>query len=103
MVDPVHSFLRLLPQKLDPRLLRAGVVLGGLDQVHERHDGLLEPLSELPVGDTTLGIETTDDNDGFDWGLLGLLGLLGLIPRKRKDVVVDSRPVGTPTGTGRGY
>jgi len=53
--------------------------------------------------DTTLGVETTDDNDGFDWGLLGLLGLLGLVPRKRKDVVVDSRPVGTTTGTGRGY
>jgi len=53
--------------------------------------------------DTTLGVETTDDNDGFDWGLLGLLGLLGLIPRKGKDVVVDSRPVGTTTGTGRGY
>jgi hypothetical protein len=53
--------------------------------------------------DTTLGVETTDDNDGFDWGLLGLLGLLGLIPRKRKDVVVDTRPTGTTTGTGRGY
>ena len=55
--------------------------------------------------DTTMGVAHTDDNDGFNWGLLGLLGLLGLIPRKRKDVVVDSRPVGTTTGgtTGRGY
>jgi hypothetical protein len=52
--------------------------------------------------DTTMGVVNTDDNDGFDWGLLGLLGLLGLIPRKRKDVVVDTRPTGT-TGTGRGY
>lgn len=52
--------------------------------------------------DTTAGIVHTDDNDGFDWGLLGLLGLLGLIPRKRRDVVVDTRPTGT-TGTGRGY
>lgn len=53
--------------------------------------------------DTTAGVVHTDDNDGFDWGLLGLLGLLGLIPRKRKDVVVDTRPTGTTTGTGRGY
>jgi hypothetical protein len=53
--------------------------------------------------DTTMGVVNTDDNDGFDWGLLGLLGLLGLIPRKRKDVVVDTRPAGTTTGTGRGY
>ena len=53
--------------------------------------------------DTTMGVVNTDDNDGFDWGLLGLLGLLGLIPRKRKDVVVDTRPTGTTTGTGRGY
>ena len=59
-------------------------------------------LSAQATTDTTLGVQTTDDNDGFDWGLLGLLGLLGLIPRKRKDVVVDTRPAGT-TGTGRGY
>ena len=59
-------------------------------------------LTAQATTDTTLGVETTDDNDGFDWGLLGLLGLLGLIPRKRKDVVVESRPAGT-TGTGRGY
>ncbi|HZH43747.1 MAG TPA: WGxxGxxG family protein, partial [Lysobacter sp.] len=43
------------------------------------------------AADTTVA---TDDDDGFDWGLLGLLGLLGLIPRKRSvDVHPDtSRP-----------
>jgi len=60
-------------------------------------------LAAQATTDTTLGVQTTDDDDGFDWGLLGLLGLLGLMPRKRKDVVVDSRPAGTTTGAGRGY
>ena len=60
-------------------------------------------LAAQAVTDTTAGVVHTDDNDGFDWGLLGLLGLLGLIPRKRRDVVVDTRPTGTTTGTGRGY
>jgi hypothetical protein len=60
-------------------------------------------LGAQATTDTTLGVETTDDNDGFDWGLLGLLGLLGLIPRKRKDVVVETRTGATGTTTGRGY
>src|SRR5688500_10807141 len=60
-------------------------------------------LNAQATTDTTLGVETTDDNDGFDWGLLGLLGLLGLIPRKRKDVVVETRTGTTGTTTGRGY
>jgi hypothetical protein len=63
-------------------------------------------LNAQATTDTTLGVETTDDNDGFDWGLLGLLGLLGLIPRKRNDVVVETRTgtTGTTgTTTGRGY
>ena len=60
-------------------------------------------LAAQATTDTTMGVVNTDDNDGFDWGLLGLLGLLGLIPRKRKDVVVDTRPTGTTAGTGRGY
>lgn len=49
--------------------------------------------------DTTAGVVTTDDNDGFDWGWLGLLGLLGLLPRKRKDVV-ETRTTSHTTGTG---
>jgi len=60
-------------------------------------------LGAQATTDTTLGVETTDDNDGFDWGLLGLLGLLGLIPRKRKDVVVETRAGTSGTITGRGY
>ena len=61
-------------------------------------------LAAQAVTDTTAGVVHTDDNDGFDWGLLGLLGLLGLIPRKRKDVVVETRTTGTAgTTTGRGY
>ena len=62
-------------------------------------------LAAQATTDTTLGVVNTDDNDGFDWGLLGLLGLLGLIPRKRKDVVVETRTGTTSTSgtTGRGY
>ena len=48
--------------------------------------------------DTTAGVVTTDDNDGFDWGWLGLLGLLGLLPRKRKEVV-ETRTTTHTTGT----
>lgn len=29
-------------------------------------------------------VDTEDDDDGFDWGLLGLLGLLGLAGLARK-------------------
>ena len=62
-------------------------------------------LAQAPANDaaaTTVPADTRDHDRGFDeWGLLGLLGLLGLIPRKRKDVVVDTRPAGTTTG--RGY
>ena len=45
------------------------------------------------------GQTTRDDADeGFDdWGLLGLLGLAGLLGRKRREVEVDVRPVGTTT------
>jgi hypothetical protein len=56
---------------------------------------LAQPANDARA--TTVPVDARDHDRGFDdWGLLGLLGLLGLVPRKRRDVVVDSTRTPNP-------
>lgn len=49
-VGPSRRWSRLLAEELEPRLLGARVVLRRFDQVHEGHQGALQPVHKLAVG-----------------------------------------------------
>jgi hypothetical protein len=51
-------------------------------------------LAQVGTGTTPGATQTTQDDDGFDWGwlgLLGLAGLAGLAGRKRNDTTINRR------------
>jgi MYXO-CTERM domain-containing protein len=43
------------------------------------------PATAQQADTTATRVTTTDDDDGFDWGLLGLLGLAGLAGLRRRE------------------
>ena len=45
-LDSIDHRVRMLTEVLEPGLLGTGVMLGGLNQIHESHDRLLEALAE---------------------------------------------------------
>lgn len=62
-----------------------------------------DTTTTTPGTDTTTGVVESEDDDGFDWGLLGLLGLLGLagLSRKRDDRPAYRDPSADPATTTR--
>jgi len=74
--------------------VKAAVIAGAL---------MFAPIvSPAQTADTTAtSTDYTTGRRGFDWGWLGLLGLLGLSPKKRKEVVTETRTTTGGTGANR--
>lgn len=49
LFDTIDCRVGVFAQKLDPRLLRAGVVFRGLDEIHEGHNRAFQPGTQLPL------------------------------------------------------
>ena len=59
LLDPIDHGIRPLTEEFAPRRLDAGIVLRGLDEIHEPNHSLFESARELHTDEPAVGLNAS--------------------------------------------